>query len=78
MAKNVKVYSVPVCSHCAATRKFLKVNNIQFENIDISGNPESSREMIKKSGQLSVPVIDIDGEIVVGFDERKIKQALGL
>ena len=76
--KNVKVYSTPTCPWCIRTKQFLKENNITFEDIDVSSNQQAAEEIIQKSGQMGVPVLDIDGEIVFGFDKEKIKQALGL
>ena len=78
MAKNVIVYSTPTCPFCVRAKQFLKDNNIQFEDIDVSENHEKAQEMIKKSGQMGVPVLEIDGAIVVGFDKDKIKEALDL
>jgi len=78
MAKSVIVYSTPTCPFCGRAKQFLKDNNVVFEDIDVSENEEKAQEMIKKSGQMGVPVLDIDGEIVVGFDKDRIKQALGL
>ncbi len=56
----------------------LKKNNIQFENIDVGVDPKAGQEMIEKSGQMGVPVLDIDGQIIVGFDKDAISRALGL
>ncbi len=78
MAKSVKVYSTPICPFCIRAKQFLSENNIAFENFDVSLDQEKANEMIQKSGQMGVPVLDIDGEIIVGFDKEKIKQALGL
>lgn len=78
MAKSVKVYSTSTCSYCIRAKQFLAENNIQFENIDVSADHAKAQEMIKKSGQMGVPVLDIDGEIIIGFDKEKIKQALGI
>jgi len=78
MAKNVKVYSTPTCPWCIRLKQFLKENNIAFEDFDVSLNQEKADEMVKISGQMGVPVVDIGGEIVVGFDKEKIKEALGL
>tara|TARA_Y100000310_G_scaffold303601_1_gene342093 strand:+ start:1027 stop:1266 length:240 start_codon:yes stop_codon:yes gene_type:complete len=77
MAK-VKVYSTPTCPFCVKAKEFLKEHNIDFENIDVSKNQEAAKEMVDKSGQMGVPVIDIDGEIIVGFDVEKIKKALDI
>jgi glutaredoxin 3 len=76
--KNVKVYSTPTCPYCIRAKQFLKDNNIVFENVDVSSNQTAAQEMIQKSGQMGVPVLDIDGEIIAGFDKERIKQALGL
>lgn len=75
---NVKIYSTPACPYCIRAKQFLAENNIQFENIDVSADHAKAQEMIKKSGQMGVPVLDIDGEIIVGFDKEKIKQTLGI
>lgn len=78
MDKKVKIYSTSTCPFCTMTKKFLKENNIDFEDIDVSADQAKALEMIKKTGQMAIPVIDIDGEIIVGFDKEKIRKALGL
>ena len=78
MPKKVKVYSTPTCPFCIRAKQFLKDNNIFFEDIDVSSDPVAAQEMIKQSGQMGVPVIDIDGQLIVGFDKDSIKKALGL
>lgn len=78
MAKKVTVYSTPTCPFCVRAKQFLKDNNIAFDDIDVSTNEEKAEEMIKKSGQMGVPVLDIDGKIVVGFDKEDIRGALGI
>ena len=78
MNKKVKVYSTPICPFCVRAKQFLKDNAVSFEDIDVSINHDAAQEMIKKSGQMGVPVIDIEGEMIVGFDKDKIKKALGL
>jgi len=75
---NVKVYSSSTCSYCAMAKEFLKKNNIQFENIDVGVNRQASQEMASLSGQMGVPVLDIDGQIIVGFDKDAIAKALNL
>ena len=75
---SVKVYSTPTCPYCKMAKDFLKENNIQFEDIDVSSDLEAAREIIDKSGQMGVPVIEIDGQIIVGFDKNKLKEALKL
>lgn len=76
MTKSVKVYSTPSCPWCIRVKQFLKDNNIDFQNIDVSSEQKAADEMMQKSGQTGVPVLDIDGEIIVGFDKEKIKLAL--
>lgn len=78
MDKKVKVYSTPTCPWCIRTKQFLKENNVLFEDLDVSLNQEAGEEMIQKSGQMGVPVLDIEGEIIVGLDKEKIKAALGI
>lgn len=78
MAKNVKIYSTPTCPWCIRVKQFLKDNNIAFEDYDVSTDRLKADEMVKKSGQMGVPVLDIEGEIIVGFDREKIKQSLGV
>ena len=78
MENKVRVYSTPSCPFCIRAKQFLKENNIEFEDIDVSSNQEAAREMIQKSGQMGVPVLDIGGEIIVGFDQGRIKSLLGI
>jgi glutaredoxin-like YruB-family protein len=78
MDKNVLIYSTPTCPWCLRAKQFLKENNITFQDFDVSSNQQAAEEMIKKSGQMGVPVLDIDGEIILGFDKERIKQALGI
>ena len=78
MSKQVKVYSTPTCPYCIKTKQFLKDNSIEFENIDVSADQAKAQEMIQKSGQMGVPVIDIDGQIITGFDKDAITKALNL
>ena len=77
MAK-VKVYSTPTCPYCFTLKEYLEENNIKFEDINISNDKSAKEEMIEKSGQMGVPVVDIDGKIIVGFDREKINQLLGI
>ena len=78
MAKSVKVYGTPTCPYCARAKQFLKENSITFEDIDVSSDQQKAQEMIQKSSQMSVPTLDIDGEIIVGFEKEQIKKALGI
>ena len=78
MERKVTVYSTPTCPHCIRVKQYLKDNNIAFEDIDVSTDENKAQEMIKRSGQMGVPVVEIDGEIVIGFDKDKIKKLLKL
>ncbi len=78
MDKTVKIYSTPTCPWCIRVKQFLEDNHITFEDIDVSADQQAAEEMVQKSGQMGVPVLDIGGEIIVGFDQERIKTALGL
>lgn len=76
--KKVLIYSTLTCPHCVHVKQFLKDSNIDFENKDVSIDQAAAEEMVKKSGQMGVPVLDIEGEIIVGFDKQRINKVLGL
>ena len=78
MDAQVKIYSTPTCPYCLRAKAYLKEKNIAFEDIDVSTDPSSAKEMMEKSGQMAVPVLDIEGEIIVGFDKVKISKTLKL
>ena len=78
MAQKILVYSTPACPYCIRVKQFLVDNKIAFENIDVSLDHARADEMVNKSGQMGVPVLDIDGQIIVGFDKEKIKKTLGI
>jgi glutaredoxin 3 len=75
---KVKVYSTPTCPYCYMVKDFLKQNGIQFEDINVAENHEAAHYMVEKSGQMGVPVIEIAGKFIVGFDREAIKKALGI
>jgi len=74
----VKIFITPACPYCFTLKEFLKEKGIEFEEIDVSKDEKSREEMIKKSGRLEAPIIEIDGQIVVGFDKEKIVQLLNI
>ncbi len=76
--KKITIYSTPSCPYCFTLKEFLKENNIDFEDKDISKDKSAREEMIKKSGQMGVPVVNIDGKIVIGFDREKICKLLNI
>ena len=73
---KIKVYSTPTCPYCHLVKEYLKEKGVEFEDIDVSQNESALQELIQKTGAMAVPVIDIDGEIVIGFDKEKIDQLL--
>ena len=77
MAK-VTVYSTPTCPWCVRAEEFLKKNNVEFNHVDVSKDHEAAQQMVEKSGQMGVPVIEIDDKVIVGFDEAAIRAELGL
>ena len=76
--QNVKVYTTTTCPWCVKAKDFLNENNVKFEEINVSLNPEERNRMFEKSGQMGVPVIKIGSTIIVGFDREGIKKALKL
>ena len=77
MAK-VTVYSTKTCPWCVKAKEFLKQNKIKFEDKNVAEDDKARNEMIKKTGQMGVPVIDIDGTVIIGFDVDAIKKSLKL
>jgi len=75
---KVKVYSTPTCPYCVTLKEFLKSKEIDFEDIDVSKDMEAQKDMIERSGQMGVPVVDIDGEMVIGFDRERISKLLDI
>lgn len=73
---EVKIYSLPDCVWCNRTKKFFKENNISYKDFNVGRSKKFAKEMILKSGQKSVPVIDVDGTIVIGFDKKKLSELL--
>ena len=78
MTPEVKVYSTPACPWCKRAEQLLDENKIPYQDIDVAGDKAARDEMVGKTGQLGVPVIDIDGDIQVGFDEKWLRQKLNL
>ena len=74
----VKLFITPACPYCFTLKEFLKEHNIEFEEIDVSKDEKAKDEMIKKSGRLEAPIMEIDGQIIVGFDKEKICKLLNI
>ncbi len=75
---HVIVFSTPTCSFCNAAKKYFREKGIKFRDVDVTRDPTAARDMVRRSGQSGVPVIDIGGRIVVGFDRPKINALLGI
>ena len=73
---KITVYSTPTCGYCRMLKDYLQSRKIEFTDIDVSLNQEKAQEMFDKSGQFGVPVIDVDGKIVIGFDKRRLEELL--
>ena len=82
MSKPVTIYTTPTCGYCKATKAFFDEHGVQYDEIDVSTDQDKAKEMIEKSGQMGVPVIIIgegdDQNIVVGFDQTKLSELLGI
>jgi len=72
----VQVYSTPSCPWCHKAKEFLKAHKVEFKDINVVEDEKGREEMIDKSGQMGVPVLDVNGEIIVGFNEAKLKELL--
>lgn len=76
--KNITIYSTPTCHFCHAAKEFFKEHNIAFTDYNVSEDTAKRDEMIQKSGQMGVPVIFIDNDMVIGFDESRVKKLLNI
>ena len=76
--KKVIVYSTPTCVYCNMAKDYFKQNGVKYEEYNVGADRTKLKEMTDKSGQMGVPVIDIDGTIIVGFDRGQIAELLGI
>lgn len=76
--KNVLIYTTSTCAYCKMTKEYFKEHNVLYKEKNVESDEKAREEMVEKSHQLGVPVIDIDGEIFVGFDREGLAKALGL
>ena len=77
MAK-VTIYTTPTCAYCKMAKEFFKQNNIAYEEKNVFTDLKAREDMVHKSGQMGVPVIDVDGNLTVGFDRRRLSELLGV
>lgn len=71
---SVKIYTTPTCHWCKVAKEYFRNKEIEFEEYNVEENHEKASEMVEKSGQRGVPVIDIDGTIIIGFDKEAIDE----
>lgn len=74
--KNIKIYSTPTCAYCKLAKEYLKAKGIAYNEVNVAEDDAQLNEMIQKSGQTGVPVIDVDGTILVGFNKKELEKAL--
>ena len=75
---RVILFTTPTCTYCKAAKKYLREKGVRFKDVDVSRDAAAARDMVKRSGQQGVPVLDIGGKIIVGFDRPKIDRLLGI
>lgn len=73
---TVIIYSTPTCGYCKRAKSYLEEKGVEYEEIDVSSNQEKAKEMVEKSGQMGVPVIEVDGKMLIGFDPTEVDKAL--
>jgi len=78
MDKKIIIYSTPTCPYCKKAKAYLQEKGIEYTDVDVSQNETAQKEMMEKSGTMSVPVIDIGGRVITGFDKDKIDEALSV
>ncbi len=76
MDQQVTIYTTPNCPYCKATKEFFEENEVEYAEIDVSQDTQKAQEMVEKSGQMGVPVVDIDGEIITGFQKERLEELL--
>ncbi|MBI2939725.1 MAG: glutaredoxin family protein [Chloroflexi bacterium] len=76
MARNIVIYSTPTCGYCRQAKAFLAERGIPYREIDVSTDRAGAYDMVRKTGQYGVPVIEVDGSVIVGFDRRRLLAAL--
>ena len=75
MAKSITVYSTPTCPYCVKVKEFLKEKGLKYKEINVAEDRKELDNMVEKSGQMGVPVTEVDGKIIIGFDEEALEKA---
>lgn len=73
---KIKIYTTPYCAYCKMAKDYFKSKDLEYEEYNVATNIPKQKEMIEKTGQIGVPVIDINGKVILGFDKRKIEEYL--
>lgn len=73
----ITIYTTPTCVYCKVAKEYFQKENIDYREIDVVTDDAAREEMVEKSGQMGVPVLDIDGKILVGFNKKEVEEALG-
>lgn len=76
--KKVLIYSTPTCTYCNLAKEFMKSKGVPYTEYNVAADQEKRKEMVEKSGQMGVPVIDIEGSIMVGYDQKELASAIGI
>jgi glutaredoxin-like YruB-family protein len=75
---RVIVFSTPTCSYCNMAKQYFRRNKIRFKDVDVSRDEAAARDLVRRTGQMGVPVIDINGKLIVGFDKPQINRLLDI
>ncbi len=73
---HILLYTTPTCPYCKLVKDFLKDKGTTFTEVDVANDPEAANEMVKKSGQMGVPVLELDGQVIVGWNQAAINELL--
>ena len=72
----ITIYTTPSCVYCKVAKEYFRKNNLEYKEINVVADETAQQEMIKKSGQMGVPVIEVNGKIIIGFNQREFEKAL--
>jgi len=75
---KVTIYTTPYCVYCRMSKEFFKQHNVAYEEKDVAADLQAREDMIQRSGQMGVPVIEVDGKLIIGFDQPRLKEALDM
>ncbi|HOM68450.1 MAG TPA: glutaredoxin family protein [Candidatus Paceibacterota bacterium] len=78
MSQEIKIYTTPFCPYCELAKKFFKEHNLEYQEINVADDDEAREELIAKTKQYSVPVIEIGSNLIIGFNQRSLKEILNI